>query len=621
MRVLVAVVGLGLVAGSAGAQTVAHERLMGKVAAPACVAGDKGEWATPAETTCYATTPTYDETMAYLKRVAGAAPGQVRIVPFGKTGEGRELDVVVVSKDGVFDPAAIHAAKRPIVLVQNSIHAGEMDGKDACLALLRDMVINKKQSALLERAVLVFIPIYNADGHERRSAYNRINQDGPALMGWRANATNLNLNRDYLKADAPETRAFLTMYNRWNPDFFVDDHVTDGADFQYDVTFSIDDGPNVAKGTREWVDTVAAPAIAGYTNAHGHVALSTYVELVDDKDLSKGLAVYDDPPRFSTGYTALTGRPSMLIELHMLKDYRTRVTGNYEALAGLMELVNRDADKLLELNAAADAESKGWAGKRYPLAVAWGGKTEPLAFKGYASKRTKSEVSGAEWVEYSRVAKVIELPRQVGYKVAAEVVAPVAYLVPAEWVQVINRLTLHGVKVERTAAAWEGEVETYQCGGMTWQDPPFEGRHPTFNGEATHGAGKFGTCAAVKERRNFPAGSAVVRLDQRLGPVAMEWLEPAGPDSALQWGFFDSIFEQKEYGEGYVVERLAREMMAADPKLKAEFEAKVKADKAFAESPAARLDWFYRRSDWGKANRVGMYPVGRLMSLDGIPVK
>ncbi len=191
--------------------------------------------------------------MAYLKRVQAAAPGQVRIEPFGKTGEGRDLDVVIVSRDGVFDPAAIHAAKRPIVLVQNSIHAGEMDGKDACLALLRDMVISKSKAGLLERAVFVFIPMYNADGHERRGAYNRINQDGPEEMGWRGNGTNLNLNRDYLKADTPETRAFMAMFHRWLPDFFVDDHVTDGADYQYDVTFTIDDGPNVPSGTAKWV--------------------------------------------------------------------------------------------------------------------------------------------------------------------------------------------------------------------------------------------------------------------------------------------------------------------------------------------------------------------------------
>jgi hypothetical protein len=619
----------GMTAGMAGGQTVAHTSLTAPATHPTGChwTAAEEEWLTPAEKTCYATTPTYDETMAYLKRIAAAAPGQVRILPFGKTGEGRELDIVVVSKDGVFDPASLHAVKRPVVLVQNSIHAGEMDGKDACLALLRDMVLSKTKARLLDAAgdagkagaVLVFIPIYNADGHERRSAFNRINQDGPAEMGWRANGTNLNLNRDYMKADAPETRAFLALYNRWNPDFFVDDHVTDGADFQYDVTFSIDDTPAVPEGTRQWVDRVAVPALAGYVNAHGHVALDSYVELVDDKDLGKGLSIYEDEPRFSTGFVSLTGRPAMLIELHMLKDYRTRVTGNYEALVAVMQLVNKDADTLFDLNAAADSAAKKWAGKSYPLAVAWGGKTEPVAFRGYESKRTRSDVSGTDWVEYSHKAKSFTVPRQVGYKVSEAVTAPAAYLVPAQWVQVINRLTLHGVKVLRTTAPYDTEVDTYECSGMTWQDPPFEGRHPTFNGEASHGAGKFGQCKPVKEMRHFPAGSALVRLDQRMAPVAMEWLEPVAPDSALQWGFFDSIFEEKEYGEAYVEERLAREMMAKDPGLRSEFESKLRSDAAFAASPAARLDFFYQRSEWGKANRIGAYPVGRLMTLDGAP--
>ncbi|ADW67305.1 peptidase M14 carboxypeptidase A [Granulicella tundricola MP5ACTX9] len=613
--------GLGVISGVAGGQTVAHESLLGRPAGPTgChwTAGQQ-EWLTPSEKGCYATTPDYDETMGYLRRVQGAAPGQVKIEGFGKTGEGRELDVVVVSKDGLFDPAAIHAAKRPIVLVQNSIHAGEMDGKDSCLALLRDMVILKTKAKLLERAVFVFIPMYNADGHERRGAFNRINQDGPAQMGWRGNGTNLNLNRDYLKADTPEAKAFMGMYQRWNPDFFVDDHVTDGADFQYDVTFSIDDGPNVPKATAAWADKVG-PEIVRYIDGHGHVGLDTYVELLDEKDLRKGIAIYDDPPRFSTGYVTLTGRPAMLIELHMLKDYKVRVEGNYEALVGLLEIVNRDADKLLALNAAADEENTRWAGKVYPLAIGASGKTEPIAFKGYAYKTAKSEVSGGDWVQYSHVEETMTIPQQVGYKVEASAVAPVAYIVPRQWVDVIDRLAAHGVAMERTTAAWTAAVDTYKCSGMQWQEPPFEGRHPTFNGEASRNPGKYGECVTVKETRTFPAGSAVVKIDQRLAPVAMSWLEPAGPDSALQWGLFDSIFEQKEYGEAYVVERLAREMMAADPKLKAEFEAKVAADPVFAKSAAARLDFFYQRSEFGKANGVGAYPVGRLDSLAGVPL-
>jgi Zinc carboxypeptidase len=621
-------IGLGLAAavvcgGVAVGQTVARPPLMSGPRAMECAASN--EWSTPAEKSCYATTPLHDETMEFLRRLQAAAPGQVRIEPFGKTGEGRELDIVIVSRDGVFDPAAIHAAKRPIVLVQNSIHAGEMDGKDACLALLRDMVISKTKAGLLERAVFVFIPVYNADGHERRGAYNRINQNGPVEMGWRGNGTNLNLNRDYLKADAPETRAFMAMFHRWLPDFFVDDHVTDGADYQYDVTFTIDDGPNLPSGTAKWVDDVATPTLQKYVDDHGHLAAPTYITLVNDNDPAQGLGFNENPPRFSTGYMILEGRPGMLVELHMLKDYKTRVTGNYEILAGLMELMNRDADKVIALNAAADKEAERMGAHplsnvKYPLALGWGGQTTPFLFRGYGFQRSLSEVSGAMWVKYSHEPWNVSLPFQTGFKVTAEATLPAAYIIPAQWTKVIDVLAAHQVEMERTTAAWSGDVETYQCAGMTWQDPPFEGRHPTFNGEAMRNPGKFGSCVLVREKMSFPAGSAVVRLNQRLSRVAVQWLEPAGPDSAMQWGLFDPIFEQKEYGEAYVLEELAREMMAKDPKLKAEFEKKVGSDPVFAGNPMARLEFFYDRSPWFAANRVGLYPVGRLGSLDGVPV-
>jgi len=195
---------------------------------PLTVLAQPPDWRTPAEISEYRTTPDYAETVAYLDRIAAANPSQVKIENFGKTGEGRDLKIVIASKDGVFDPAAIHASGRAILLVQNSIHAGEMDGKDACLGLLRDLAVTKTQSALLDHVVFIFIPVYNIDGHEQRSLYNRINQNGPELSGWRGNATNLNLNRDYMKADAPETRAFLKMFHRWLPDFLLAGYGTDG---------------------------------------------------------------------------------------------------------------------------------------------------------------------------------------------------------------------------------------------------------------------------------------------------------------------------------------------------------------------------------------------------------
>jgi Zinc carboxypeptidase len=588
-------------------------------------AQDKQAWLTPAEQTDYRTTPDYSQTMSYLERIAQAAPKQVRLETFGKTGEGRDLYIVIASGDGIFDPAKLHAAKRPIVLVQNSIHAGEMDGKDSCLALLRDMVITRSQAALLDRAVFVFIPIYNADGHERRSKYNRINQNGPEEMGWRTNGSNLNLNRDYMKAAAPETRAFLAMFHHWLPDFFVDDHVTDGADFQYDVTFILDSGPDVAPGTAKWIKDTLTPFLDKAVNDAGHVVSPTYITLNDDTDPAQGLGFNDNPPRFSTGYIILENRPGMLVELHMLKNYKTRVTGNYALLRGLLQVVNRDADQLIALNQKDDEEAASLGAHplgnaAFPLAIGWSGDTTPFLFRGYKATRKLSEVSGAMWVEYSREPWNVSLPLQTGAKVIASTVPPAAYIIPAQWRQVIDVLQAHQVEMERTTAPWTGTVETYRCSAMEWQTPPFEGKHPVFAGEGSHGRpGKFGQCTLVTDTITYPPGSVIVRLNQRLSKVAIQWLEPQGPDSAMAWGFFDSIFEQKEYGEAYVLEKLAREMMAKDPKLKAEFERKVQTDPRFAANPAARLEFFYARSPWADP-QLGLYPVGRLAKVDTLPL-
>ncbi len=586
------------------------------------------DWRTPAELSDYRTTPDYTETVGYLERIAEAHPALVKIEDFGKTGEGRDLKIVIASKDGVFDPDAIHASGRAILLVQNSIHAGEMDGKDACLSLLRDIVQDKNGAMrLLDHVVFVFIPVYNIDGHERRSAYNRINQNGPELAGWRGNGTNINLNRDYMKADAPETRAFLKMFHRWLPDFFVDDHVTDGMDYQYDVTFGIDAGPDVAPETASWIRQTVTPELAERVNAAGHMAFPSLIDLNDDTDPAKGLSFTLNKPRFSTGQMILENRPGLLVELHMLKDYKTRVTGNYQILWALLEVMSRDAAKLIALNKQADADaaslgSHPLSNTRFPLAIEENGETTPVLFHGWQFTRALSEVSGAMWVQYSHIPWNVTLPLATGSKVTATTDPPAAYIVSPQWAQVIGVLAAHDIAMRRTSAPWTGKVERYRCSGMQWQGPPFEGRHPIFRGEAPGAQpGQYGECVLTSETLTFPAGSTVVLLNQRLSKVAIHWLEPDAPDSALRWGFFDPIFEQKEYGEGYVLETLAREEMAKDPALKAEFEHRIQTDPRFAASPTARLEFFYERSPWFLENRVGVYPVGRLHSLDGLPLE
>jgi murein tripeptide amidase MpaA len=572
-----------------------------------------GEWATPAERSCYRTTPRYDESMAYVRRLAQSAPKQVKLETFGKTGEGRDLVAVIASRDGVFDSAALHRTGRPVVLIQNAIHAGEMDGKDSCLALLRDMVVTKARAGLLERAVVVIIPIYNADGHERFGAYNRINQNGPEQEGWRTQARNLNLNRDYMKADAPETRAWLRLWNEWLPDFFVDDHVTDGADYQFDTTVWLDSGPDVFPATAEWITASLYPSLKKSVDASGHL-LAPYLMPVDETDVTKGFTLSQDPPRFSNGYALLQNRPNMLVEMHMLKDYRTRVTGNYEVLRALLEVINRDADRLIRNNRDADATAAALAGHgTLPLKLTATGKTEPFLYQGYKFNRELSGVSGSIRAEYTHEPMDVTIPRQNELKVTKNVNVPAAYIVPAQWTPVIEVLAAHGLKLMRTKKLWEGEVETYRCEGPTWQQQSFEGRHLASWPRNPQ------PCRLVREKLLFPADSVVVPLDQRAAKVAVHLLEPEGPDSFVVWGFFDAVFEQKEYGEGYVLEKLARDMMAHDPQLKQEFEERLKSDKDFAASPVQRLQFFYRRSPWWD-QELGRYPVGRLQTLEGLPI-
>ena len=313
------------------------------------------EWLTHAEKTDYRETPNYNDTIAYSRRLADSSPW-VRLTFFGKSGEGRDLPLLVVAKGGTFTPQAARKAGKPVVLIQACIHAGETDGKDAGLALLRDIAITKAREALLERVVIIFIPIYNVDGHERRSPYNRINQNGPAEMGWRGNASNLNLNRDYMKADAPETRAWLRLWDEWSPDLFIDCHVTDGADFRYNVTYQYEQHENVLPSIRKWSREAFDGRIIPSAEKAGNL-LSHYMVFRDNRDPMLGIDSFISTPRFATGYVPVArNRPALLIETHMLKEHRPRVRGTYDILVAALEEVNKNPAELLGAVREADEQ-------------------------------------------------------------------------------------------------------------------------------------------------------------------------------------------------------------------------------------------------------------------------
>lgn len=568
------------------------------------------DWQTHAERTDYRETPRYEETLAYCRKLAAAAPTQIRLSDFGRSGEGRALPLVIAASDGTFTPEASRRAGKVVVFVQANIHAGETDGKDAGLALLRDIIVLKTQPRLLEHVTLLFVPIYNADGHERRSPYNRINQNGPVEMGWRANATNLNLNRDYMKADAPETRAWLRLWNEWNPELFIDCHVTDGADFRYNVTYQFEQHDNVPQPLRDWMKAAFDGRIVPATEALGNL-LTTYMEFRDNRDpVNKGVEGFIGTPRFATGYAPLRNRPALLIETHMLKDYRTRVRATYDLLRTALEDVNRDPAGWLRVAKETD-EKVAEEGRTYDperkvaLRIAFTDKSVPRVIKGVEFRRELSDVSGAVRVVYGTKPYDYTVPFYNESYATVSVSTPLYYIIPPQWTEPIEVLAAHGVRLQRLAEPVTVEVESYRFSEVKWANASFEHRLPVSQKNKL-----------VRERRTYAANSVVVPLAQAAGRLVVNLLEPDAPDSLLYWGFFNTIFEQKEYGEGYMLEKLARDMLAKDEKLREEFERRVANDPAFAASARERLRFFYERSPYYDP-LMNLYPVGRVT----IPLK
>lgn len=576
------------------------------VAVPILAQSDEGNvpeaWKTTAERTNYATTGTYAEAVAYSKRLAAASRGLIRYESFGKSGEGREMPLLIAASGGAFTPETARKQGKAVVLIQAGIHAGEIDGKDAGLALFRDIAITKTRADLLKNVVILFEVIYNVDGHENRSPFMRMNQNGPDEMGFRANATNLNLNRDYMKADAPETRAFLGLWSKWSPDVFIDCHVTNGADFQYNISYEYAHFQEVAPNIKAWMDQHFDGKVVPAVENDGNL-ITRYVEFAG-REITSGIATFVATPRYATGYAAIRNRPGLLIETHVYKPYRSRVRGTYDVLRHFIDEIGSEKESLLAIDVnivLSKYIEMGEANYRFPLAVGVTDKPTEIEFKGLEYKVEDSPISGGKMIVYGKTPKTYTIKKFDEGKVVTSVVPPLAYIIPPQYTDVIERLKLHGIKYETLKTAKTIEVESYRLTEPKWSSNSFENRI-TLNCKPL----------PIKESRVYAAGSVIVRLDQSAANVAIHLLEPAGPDSLVYWGFFNSVFEQKEYGEGYQIEKLAKEMLAKDPQLKTEFEAKLK-DETFAKNPRARLQFFYERSRYYMDQQIGRYPVGRIV--------
>jgi murein tripeptide amidase MpaA len=549
-------------------------------------------WVTPSEATSFRTTPRYDETVAYLKRLTAASPN-LRMISLGKSAEGRDIWMVIASKERAFTPESLRKTGKPIVLAQAGIHSGEIDGKDAGLMLLRDMTVRGTKRDLLDRANLLFVPIFSVDAHERFSRFNRINQRGPEEMGWRTNARNLNLNRDYMKADTRELQAMIPALDRWLPDLYLDLHVTDGADYQYDITYGWNGPWAHSPAIVGWLDSVYQPAVHAALQRAGHIPGPL---IFTDDPLASGVQEGAADPRLSNGYGDARQIPSILVENHSLKPYDQRVLGTYvlleqtlrttsAELAGLRRAIESDRARRPEVVPFSWRVPKGDSGMMEVL--------------GIESRKTLSPISGDVRMEWLGRPIKGRAPLMKASEVVTSATRPRAYWIPAAWDEVIRKLDLHGIDYERISAPREVDVVMYRFTNPDFAEQQFEGHVRV-------------TAQAASERRTerFPAGSIRVSTDQPLGTLAVLLLEPASPDSLFQWGFFHSILSPTEYVEAYIMEPMAERMLAEDPALAEEFRKKLESDAAFRGNPRARLQWFYQRTPFYD-ERALLYPVAR----------
>ena len=560
------------------------------------------DWTTEFERTRGERTFTYDETIDYCRRLDRASKW-IRYQSFGKSGEGRDLPLLIVDKNGDSSAERAHRRGKAIVLVQAGIHSGEIDGKDAGLMLIREMAITRERENLLDHVTLLFVPIYNVDGHEHVRAYNRVNQNGPANAGFRANATLLNLNRDYMKADAPETRAWLALWNEWDPDFFADCHVTDGADHPYVVSYFAEGFQNADPAVAEWTKQRYLPPLTAGMREDGF-DLMLYGDFRSSHDPRSGMKSGPSTPRFSTGYVTLANRPGLLIETHMFKDYPTRVRGTHSILSRTLELLNAECQTLRRINQEADARAARTAADaavvplRFELTY---GDSVMMDFNAFELDAVKSEVSGGTWHRYGKTPVPLRIPLFTTQTVTASVKLPAQYWIPPQWTSVVERLQLHGVEFTRLDSPVTRAVSSYRLTKPVWVLDSFEGHHTvTF------------TTERIDETRTFPAGTVVVDTAQRRAKIVAGLLEPEAPDALVAWGFLDAVFEAKEYVESYVMEGIARDMLRDDATLRAEFET-AKRDPSFAKDPEKIRQWFYERSRFAET-RVGVYPIARIES-------
>ena len=541
-------------------------------------------------------TSTYEQVISFYEAL-GEHHQSVSVYTLEDTDSGKPLHLVTYNKNRSFETEFSSDRKEAVVLINNGIHPGESDGIDASMMLIRDLA--NGTIATPDNTIVAVIPVYNIGGALNRNSHSRTNQNGPAEYGFRGNARNFDLNRDFIKADTRNALAFHEVFNLLKPDVFIDTHVSNGADYQYTLTHLFTQHNRLGGNLGKFVQKKLMPQLEDSLKMRNW-DITPYVN-VFNRSPESGFSQFMDGPRYSTGYTTLFNTLGMMIETHMLKPYKDRVNGTYDILQSMINITDANVDQIRAMRKKAN--DRFAVGNYYP--IAWtidSTKTTTLNFKGYESQMKPSEVTGSNRLFYDRTAP---FERPVTYynhfKATDSVKIPQTYIIPRGWWPIVQKLRNNKIKANFVQKDTLMTVKGYKIDNYGTSQRPYEGHYPHFNTKVK----------SFEDKVLLRGGYYTVDSQQDGLRFILETLEPQATDSYFNWNFFDTVLQQKEGFSPYVWEDLANQYLADNPDIKAKFEEKKIAEPSFAANWYAQLDWIHKQSPYyEKAHLV--YPVFRV---------
>ncbi len=551
----------------------------------------------------FTTTPTYDQIIStYTDLTKGSKIMQFGIC--GTTDIGKPLHLLVISKDGKFDPS--NANGKTKIFINNGIHPGEPDGVDACIELVKSFLSHPE--LLPDNVLICIIPIYNVDGCLNRSSTSRANQNGPEEYGFRGNAKNLDLNRDFIKCDAMNTISLEKVLRLWNPDVFIDTHVSDGADYQYVMTLIETQRSKMNFIVSEFMDKEMVPALYSSMKIKKY-DMCPYVESLEETPES-GIVGFMETPRFSTGYASLFNCISFVTETHMWKPYNDRVWATYDFLSSVITFCKERGNEINMIH--NDANTNVSTQNIFPLN--WQLDTtqfEWISFRGFEAKHKLSEISGQQRLYYDRSKPFTKIVKYFNtYNSTTTVTAPEYYIIPQAYSKVIERFEWNQIAMERLTKDTMLTVDAYYIEEYKSGETPYESHYLHRNVKVRNST----------QNIQYYKGDYVVQTNQSSNRYIVETLEPEGGDSFFAWNFFDGILQQKEWFSDYIFEEKADSLLKADPLLKAELLEKQKSDTAFAHDHFAQLYFIYFRSPYMEKT-YNRYPVTRFVQAGKLPTE